>query len=250
MNNNKKKITTVVLLLAFLAIAVTGGTLAYFTDKDSATHLYTAGNVDIDLTEGKVAKNPTTGNLEFTDKVNKRLDVGTDEKAEYNFGKLYPAMKIDKDPTITNLGSEDAYIAAKITIKSAGNLYSLLGVSGCDNIDISQIVTGGLASEAVTQNFSYHGLSMVYNNDKYAVYQVPDKDNNTYVLYFFIEDAKAQNEEVVLFEKLTIPSTWDNAEMAHLKDLKITVDAFATQKYGFASCFDAMKEAFPTQFAI
>ena len=51
MNNSKKKITTVVLLLAFLAIAVTGGTLAYFTDTKSDTHTYTTGNVKITLTD-------------------------------------------------------------------------------------------------------------------------------------------------------------------------------------------------------
>ena len=51
-------------------------------------------------------------------------------------------------------------------------------------------------------------------------------------------------EEVVLFEKLIVPAEWDNAQMDQLKRLKITVDAFGVQQYGFASCYDAMTTAF------
>ena len=247
MNNNKKKITTVVLLLAFLAIAVTGGTLAYFTDTDSATHTYTAGNVEIDLTEGAVVKNDS-GNYVFIDRINNRIDVGANEEDEYDFGKLYPAMTIAKDPTITNLGSENAYIAAKVTITSAGDLYEILGLEGYDIIDINTVVDGGLSDQTVNVINNYCGTSLVvHGNNEFAVYQEADRQTNTYVLYFFIEDAKATNEEVVLFEQLTIPSTWDNAEMAQLENLKITVDAFATQEYGFASCYDAMTTAFGGQ---
>lgn len=221
-NSKKKKITTVVLLLAFLAIAVTGGTLAYFTDTESYTHTYTTGNVEITLTDA---------------------DTNVDKR-------LYPTMKLTKNPTIKNVGTENAYLAAKITVTSerGRDLHQILGVSDAyDNIDISKIVKGGLAGEAVTQNFSYHGLPMVYNNDKYAVYQVPDKANNTYVFYFFIEGGKTPNAVVTLFDYLEIPAKWDNAQMDQLKGLTITVDAFGVQEYGFTSCFDAMTTAFGGQ---
>ena len=83
-NNKKKKITTVVLLLAFLAIAVTGGTLAYFTDTKDATNTFVMGNVKIDLVE------------EF-DEANALLIPGH-------------ANKINKDVTIKNVGTNDAYV--------------------------------------------------------------------------------------------------------------------------------------------
>ena len=89
MNNNKKKITTVVLLLAFLAIAVTGGTLAYFTDTDEATNTFTVGNVDIILSE-------------------------TDwDPAETQ--NVYPGEVLKKNPTVTNNGNNPCYVRIKVT---------------------------------------------------------------------------------------------------------------------------------------
>ncbi len=47
----KKKILSLLLIVALLATAVVGGTLAYFTDTDAATNTFTSGKVDIDLEE-------------------------------------------------------------------------------------------------------------------------------------------------------------------------------------------------------
>lgn len=47
----KKKILAISLVVAMLAVAIIGGTLAYFTDTDKETNTFTVGNVDIDLHE-------------------------------------------------------------------------------------------------------------------------------------------------------------------------------------------------------
>lgn len=47
----KKRIIAISLVVAMLAIAVIGGSLAYFTDTDAATNTFTVGNVDIKLIE-------------------------------------------------------------------------------------------------------------------------------------------------------------------------------------------------------
>jgi hypothetical protein len=47
---------------------------------------------------------------------------------------------------------------------------------------------------------------------------------------------------------MLIEPEWDNAQMRELVDLKIKVQAFAVQTFGFESCFDAMKGAFSTHF--
>lgn len=47
----KKKITAIVLVIAMIAIAVAGGTLAYFTDTDAAQNVMTTGKVDISQLE-------------------------------------------------------------------------------------------------------------------------------------------------------------------------------------------------------
>ena len=49
----KKKITAIFLCVALVAIAVVGASLAYFTDKDSATNTFTVGNVKIQLLESQ-----------------------------------------------------------------------------------------------------------------------------------------------------------------------------------------------------
>lgn len=49
----KKKIVTLCLVVALAAIAVVGGTLAYFTDTDTETNTFTVGNVEIDLIESQ-----------------------------------------------------------------------------------------------------------------------------------------------------------------------------------------------------
>lgn len=49
--NLKKKLTAAALVVAFGATAVTGATLAYFTDTDQEDNVFTVGGVKIDLLE-------------------------------------------------------------------------------------------------------------------------------------------------------------------------------------------------------
>ena len=55
-------------------------------------------------------------------------------------------------------------------------------------------------------------------------------------------------QKIVLFDTLTIPTGWDNAQMAKINGMTIKVEAYATQTNGFANCFKAMYTAFPTAF--
>lgn len=235
----KKKIVALCLVICMLAIAVVGGTLAYFTDTKTVENTFTAGQVAITLDEAVVEKD-AAGNL--VAKGTERTDE-TNNKQSYH---LYPAMTVTKDPTITVGGSESAYVAAKVTV--TGNIYDLVGVTGYDNIDITQIASGGLMEEAATQDFNWNGLSMVYKNDTYAIYQDADKGNNTWTLYIFMEGAQAVGTKITLFDTLTINKDWDNAEMAKINGMKINVEAYATQTNGFADCFTAMTTAFDTAF--
>ena len=86
----KKKILSICLVIALAATAVVGGTLAYFTDTDAQTNVFTTGNVKIDLWE------------DFDD---------NDGNAE-----LIPGKKIEKEIYVTNTGSEDAYVRVHYAI--------------------------------------------------------------------------------------------------------------------------------------
>lgn len=87
-----KKILAWFLVVALTATAAIGGTLAYLTDRDSEANVFTVGNVSIDLEED--------------------FDQGA---------TLIPGVDIEKKPTITNTGSNDAWVWAEIAIPSELN---------------------------------------------------------------------------------------------------------------------------------
>lgn len=88
----KKKIIAVCLIVAMAAIAVVGGTLAWFTDDEVATNTFTVGNVDITLTE----PNWTS--------------TGSQDAPE-----VYPGEPLAKDPTVKNDGANPCFVRIKVT---------------------------------------------------------------------------------------------------------------------------------------
>lgn len=89
----KKKILALCLVVALAASAITGATLAYFTDTDSVTNTFTTGKIQIELVE------------------------------EFQQGaKLLPGEgnAVDKVVTVKNAeGSEDAYMWIELWIPTA-----------------------------------------------------------------------------------------------------------------------------------
>ena len=86
---SKKKILTLAMCVAMAAIMAVG-TLAYFTDTDSADNVFTVGNVEIELTEPNW--------------------VAGDEEAD----DVYPGEALPKDPTVTNIGKNPCFIRVKV----------------------------------------------------------------------------------------------------------------------------------------
>ena len=89
----KKKIFALMLCVALLAVAVVGGTLAYFTDTDDAKNVFTVGNVDIDLTEPQ-------------------WDAVVEAEANKH---VYPGEPLAKDPTVTNKGNNPCFVRISVT---------------------------------------------------------------------------------------------------------------------------------------
>ena len=82
----KKKIFMMTLAACLIVLSIVGTSLAYFTDTDAKTNVFTAGNVDIELT----------------------YDV-TDTR-------LYPGQTYDEVATIKNVGTENAYVGLIIEV--------------------------------------------------------------------------------------------------------------------------------------
>ena len=93
----KKKLVTGALLAAFGAVAVTGGTLAYFTDTDAEDNTFTVGNVNIELTEPAwgTPEQPAQGMIDAED--------------------VYPGEALAKNPIVTNEGANPCFVRVKVT---------------------------------------------------------------------------------------------------------------------------------------
>ena len=134
----KKKLTAIFLCVALVAVAVIGGTLAYFTDTDKATNTFTVGNVKIDLLESSLHRenagvaNGATSDSELWSDVDME---GSDNTSKYKAGdsfytddqikadaaqykcenvKLNPGQSYHKMPYVVNTGANDAYIRIRV----------------------------------------------------------------------------------------------------------------------------------------
>lgn len=221
----KKRILTIALVVALLATCF-AGTYAYLQDSKAQKNTFTTGNVYITLDEAVVMKAEATGNL---------IGADTRTTATQNY-HLYPGMTVTKDPTIhIQAGSETAYVAAKVTI--TGDLSGLtIGenalVDADGKLNVNALLSGGLLA----------GTGC-------TIEQVAG--TNTWTLYIYVTEAYAKSEtatDIVVFNTLTVPSAWDNAEMDLIDTMEITVEAYAVQANGFADCTTAMATAFDDQF--
>ena len=217
----KKKILSLTLVVCLLAIAVVGGTLAYFTDKSEvATNTFSVGDVTIKLDEADV---DLMGN-----------EIKDAKRVTENAYKLVPGHLYTKDPTVTVLaGSEEAYVRMFVTINKAKKLTTLF-------------------PGFLPQNY----VEGTWDATKWVPYGEPTKGNDTLTYEFRYyktvctvnEDGTKKDAEVLpaLFEEFRLPATLTDEDIADLAELTITVYAEAIQADGFTSADDAF-DALTTQ---
>ena len=193
----KKKIFLIALAACLITLSIAGTSLAYFTDVKTQSTVFTAGNVGIELNY--------TG-------------LQTDEKS-------FPGVSHNISASITNTGTEDAYVGAIIELTQS-NLGNILAVeAGTDNIPsaISEFLvnlegTGKIVKYAATAS----GYTV------YVVFETPVEATTT-----------STKNSVNIFDKVAIPAEWGNDQMAAFMGLKVTVTAYATQTVGFGNNSDA-----------
>lgn len=112
----KKKIIALSLVAVMALVAITGATLAYFTDTDEATNTFTVGNVEIDLIEQQRGEN---GLEEFTQQKHLYPIVGSAQGEKDDYCLPVANNYVDKIITVKNTGSEDAYVRVYFAIPSA-----------------------------------------------------------------------------------------------------------------------------------
>ena len=243
-----------------LVVASMSATYAYLTSSDTAVNTFTVGKVKITLDEAKVDENG---------------DVIADaDRVQENAYHFIPGNVYVKDPTIhVDIDSENAYIAAQVTINT--NLKDTKLWHGDDDgyVGIHEFVEGGVASakpteeNAALEKISYTAdetekeifvdktlISKVTETIYGDVYIVQDYSSDKTTFTYFFENAQAAKSDIVLFEKLNIDGTWTNEDLAKLvkvnpssqqSEFVMNVNAYAVQAEGFSNVFDAYEKAFP-----
>ena len=234
MNNNKKKITTIVLLLAFLAIAVTGGTLAYFTDTDDAVNTMAMGGVAIIQNETDRYGNAFQQNQALMPAVYTTEINGTNIMD----GDLFnPAINnvVDKIVTVTNeapAGSvnKDAYVRTILAFETN---------------DVYAEGANTNPKDAHWEYFCVNGdFEYLKNGNDFVTIEV---NNVKYVLGVKVyADPLAPGNTTTPSLKQIYMSPDANNEVAQLFGDEYTILALsqATQVTGFANAEDALNEAF------
>ena len=111
----KKRIIAICLVIALAAVAIVGGTMAYLTDTDAKANVMTIGNVDIIQNEQDRYGNVFVDGQKMYPMVNKITEGGIVVDGWFNEGLR---NEIDKVVTVTNNGSEAAYIRTIIAFET------------------------------------------------------------------------------------------------------------------------------------
>lgn len=261
----KKKILALCLVVVLAATAVTGATLAYFTDKtEVVNNTFSVGGIKITLDEAYVKQdvgtNEQKGSMDYIQDENK----GNDRTTTNSYEKLFPGQNLFKDPTIhMDDKNEDAYLAAVVTIKaddlsklkegSVYNFYNVIsggvtyaGDASSETVDTSKFDSGILGAwEFVDETDPDNALILTqqYEEKSETVGTGDDAVTTTYdvvTMTYYLTEPRQAGEDVVLFENIHVPEAWNNTDMSKLNGLQISVIAYAAQAEGFDSCVEAM----------
>ena len=205
-----RKVLVLALCAVLLVSATIMGTMAYLTSTDEVVNTFTVGNVQIKLDE---AKANTDGTL---------VDNGA-TRVDANSYKLLPGHTYNKDPMVTVLsGSESSYVKMTVTFTKAAELDAIFAPTGAD---MASIFVGYDAANWIAKGVS------------------KDAAANTRTYEFWYKEAVAAPTANValdaLFDKIVVPGTITNAQLATINDMTITVNAYAIQADGFADAADA-----------
>lgn len=225
----KKRIISVALCLCLLAVAAMG-TIAYFTDTDSAQNVFTTGNVAIDLYE----------------------DFGSNSGTE----KLLPATGsaqndtlkngIEKEVYVKNTGSEEAYVRVHIAIPEILD-------NGDPTFDASaNVLHFNYEPETIGEgkwDWSKSATDNKYQGD-WNFYKTPigGKTYNVYVVTY--TSALQKNVATVdAMDQVYLDSKVTNEDITRIKNVlgdqwSIYVVAEGAQKEGFENAYDALNTAF------
>ncbi len=200
MKNGMKALLIAVSAVLLVAISVSL-TVAYFTDKEEVTNVFTVGKVDISLEE-----------------------EGAEEKDDGTYGQTYddivPGEVYPKAPTVTvEAGSLESYVRMIVTVKFEKAVDAELTGEKLDKIFINVADEWVLNAKTVAEDLT----SVEYEYRYATTVAAPD----------------AAVELEPIFTDVTFDGeAWGN-ELADLNNMHICVEGHAIQAFGFADADEA-----------
>ena len=213
---NKKK--TIIAAAVLTIVLLVGGILAYFTDTEEQTNIFTVGNVDITLTEAGWTEG------EFDNGVWTPLaDTGDYSRTEAL--NLTPNAVIAKAPVVTNVGSNDAYVFVKVTIPmddAATAAEALAGTTPANKELFTFTLNNGWRQLSRTVSGSNTEYVFVYATGEHT----GDSILKTEMTVLNKDGSATGTETPAVFNNVTLI---DLAEVPASTDLEINVKAYAIQ---------------------
>lgn len=188
---SKKGFKSVVSLLLVAAILITGA-LAYLTATDSKENVFTVGNVKIELTEPNWAPDYDSDGDGIND----------------TMSNIVAGQTIQKDPTITNTGNNDAYV------------YVMVEVPKADGIMIDDVTVNDHQLFNYTTNEGWELLDSKIDED----------DKNNYYLYAYNTTLEPSSTST-LFNEVVFANIASDFQPEEELNIKVTGYAIQSDYY-------------------
>lgn len=212
---NKRKIVLLAVALVMVAILGMGSTLAYLTDTDNATNVFTVGNVDILLHEDFVENS-----------------------------KLLPGIDVNKDVRVQNVGSEAAFVRVHVAIpKLLDNGYATFASYANTlhwNFSKASVADGLWNWHSTNVNGSNASMPGWPGNGGAWNWYTANVDGIEYTVYVATYETALEPNETTKEDAITkvyLDASLDNVHIeniiAELGEIKILVAAEAVQAAGF-----------------
>ena len=158
-NNKKKNMKPILIAGAAVACLGIAGVSAYFTDTDKITNTFTVGKVDVTPSEPS------------WDPENPPEDI-------------VPNQEFPKDPKISNVGANPAYVFLQVKIPTA-------------NVKVAN-ADGTVKEAALTELFTMQGLNTTDWCKIGDPFDYTDEDNHTFKVYTFAYGPNAAEAPTIL----------------------------------------------------
>ena len=210
---SKRKLLLVAMSLCMVAILAMGTTLAYLTDYEAETNVFTVGNVDITL----------------------------DETFDPEDAKLLPGIDVEKKVNVTNVGTENAFVRVHIAIPTILDSGSddMPEFAAYNNTLHWNMTKASMADGLWNWNADKNGANYPGNGGTWNTYEAT-VEGTVYTVYVATyETALKPNEQTAAdaIHKVYLDVKLDNADIEKIIDelgeIKILVAAEAVQEAGF-----------------